>query len=68
MNVEYAKTGKKAVEFQPVCKGLGLCFDLTRSASGEITICHTSERRDELRELLRQFLLLMFSVVLMLSL
>ena len=47
LGVEYAKTGKKAVAFSTVCKGLGLCFDLSKSAEGEVTI---RQRQQELTE------------------
>ena len=48
LHVEYAKTGKKAVEFNCRFAALGLMCDLSGFDEGSFTIGHTVERRTEL--------------------
>ena len=53
-DVEYAKTGKKALNFKSAFAALGLVFDL--SDSGVITIKHTDDPKAELLESLNRIL------------
>ena len=48
LHVEYAKTGKKAVEFDHKFAALGLMCDLSGFDEGSFTIGHTEERKAEL--------------------
>ena len=56
LDVEYAKTGKKAVKFAPMFAALGLLFDLSEFDSGVVTIRHTEKRKTEILGTLDQAL------------
>ena len=56
LDVEYAKTGKKAVAFSQVFAALGLLFDLREIDSGVVTIRHTDSRKAEILGTLGQIL------------
>ena len=56
LRVEYAKTGKKAVNFSRCFAALGLMCDLTGFDEGYFTIGHTDERKAELVTAIRDFL------------
>ena len=56
LQVEYAKEGKKAVDFASIFSALGLSFDLTRFAEGVVTIRHTEARTSELLETISEIL------------
>ena len=56
LDVEYAKTGKKAVKFEPTFAALGLLFDLSEFDSGVVAIRHTEKRTSEILDFLNQVL------------
>ena len=56
LGIAYATTGKKATEFSSVFRALGLLFDLSKFGQGEVTLTHTKERVQELRETLTRIL------------
>ena len=56
LDVEYAKTAKKAVKFSLTFATLGLLFDLSEFDSGVVTIKHTDNRRAEILGTLDQVL------------
>ena len=56
LHVEYAKTGKKAVEFDRKFAALGLMCDLSGFDEGSFTIGHTIERKTELVTAIRAIL------------
>ena len=56
LQVEYAKTGKKAVKFDQRFAALGLVCDLSGFDEGSFTIGHTEERKAELVESIRAIL------------
>ena len=56
LHVEYAKTGKKAVEFNCRFAALGLMCDLSGFDEGSFTIGHTVERKTELVATIRAIL------------
>ena len=56
LQVEYAKTGKKAVKFDKQFAALGLVCDLTGFDEGSFTIGHTEERKAELVSSIRAIL------------
>ena len=52
LGIAYATSGKKATEFNTIFRALGLLFDLSKFGQGEVTLTHTKERVQELREAL----------------
>ena len=56
LQVEYAKTGKKAVKFDQQFAALGLVCDLSGFDEGSFTIGHTEERKAELVGTIRAIL------------
>ena len=56
LGIAYATSGKKATEFGTVFRALGLLFDLSKFGQGEVTLTHTKERVQELRETLARIL------------
>ena len=51
---EFACEGKKATQFEQVCKALGVQFDLCKSDQGLLEVCNTEARRNELVEQLEE--------------
>ena len=50
LGIDFATAGKKATSFSESCKGLGLIFDLDKFGEGVVTLRHTPERVEELRQ------------------
>ena len=48
LGVQFADSGKKATRFGKEVKALGLVLDLTKFHLGEVRICHTDQRIEEL--------------------
>ena len=44
----YDKDGKKSTDFGKICKALGVEFDFNRAESRVLSICNTSDRKEEL--------------------
>ena len=56
LGIDFASSGKKATNFSPLCKSLGLLFDLERFGDGVVTLRHTEERVKELCQAIDQCL------------
>ena len=56
LGIDFATTGKKATKFSSSCKSLGLLFDLEHFGEGVVTLRHTPERVEELRQTIDRYL------------
>ena len=56
LGIQFAKDGKKAVEFDKKFRTLGVVVDLSQVIQGHILVGHTQERRDELFSALTEIL------------
>ena len=56
LGIDFATTRKKATTFSSSCRGLGLILDLEQFGEGLVTLRHTPERVDELRQAMDRYL------------
>ena len=56
LGVQFAKDGKKAVEFDKQFRTLGVIVDLSQVSQGHILVGHTQERKEELLSALTEIL------------
>ena len=56
LGLKYATEGKKFLPFDTAFKMLGLRLDLSNSRAKEVSIGHTDERRDELKQKIDEIL------------